>query len=91
MVSQGRALRIAQRIKEELSEIMLFEVTDPRLREVYVTNVRVDRELAFASIFVSAIGKDVNKDEILNSLENATGFLRHALSQRIQLRFFPSS
>ena len=52
MPSQGRVNRIAQRIKEELSTLMLFEVSDPRLANVFITHVKVDRELAF-QIFMS--------------------------------------
>jgi ribosome-binding factor A len=89
MVSQGRANRIAQRIKEELSELLLFETSDPRLSGVHVTDVRVDRELAYANIFFSALEGSERKDEILEGLNHAAGFLRHQLTQRIQLRSFP--
>lgn len=89
MVSKGRANRIAQRILEELSEILRVEVTDPRLSGVYVTTVRVDRELAYANIFVSSLEGAGRKDEILDGFNHASGFLRHQLAQRIQLRSFP--
>jgi ribosome-binding factor A len=89
MVSQGRASRIAQRIKEELSELLIFDVSDPRLKGVQVTHVRVDRELAYANIFVSAVEGSERKEEILEGLEHARGYLRHELIQRIQLRSFP--
>lgn len=89
MVSQGRANRIAQRVKEEFSELLLFEVSDPRLGEVYVTYVRVDKELAYADVFVSCLEGSERADEILEGLEHASGFLRHQLAKRIQLRTFP--
>ena len=89
MVSQGRASRVAQRIKEELSELLLFDVSDPRLSGVQVTHVRVDRELAYANIFVSALEGSERKEEILEGLDHAYGYLRHQLIQRIQLRSFP--
>jgi ribosome-binding factor A len=89
MVSQGRANRIAQRIKEELSELLLFNVSDPRLTGVQVTHVRVDRELAYANIFFSALEGSERKEEILEGLDHAYGYLRHQLTQRIQLRSFP--
>jgi len=89
MVSQGRANRIAQRIKEELSELLIFEVSDPRLSGVQVTHVRVDRELAYANIFFSALEGSARKEEILEGLEHAYGYLRHELIQRIELRSFP--
>lgn len=89
MVSQARAQRIAQRIKEELSSMLLFEVTDPRLQAVFITEVRLDRELAFANIFFSVLEGAERKDEILDGFHSAQGFLRRQLSQRIQLRTFP--
>ena len=89
MVSQGRAERVAQRIKEELSELLLFGVSDPRLEGVYVTIVRVDREMAYANIFVSAIEGAVRKDEILEGLNHATGYLRSQMARNMQLRYFP--
>jgi ribosome-binding factor A len=89
MVSEERTRRIAQRIREDLSELLIFEVSDPRLGGVSITEVRVDRELSFASIFVSAVEGLERKDEILAGFEAAQGFLRRQLAQRIQLRSFP--
>ncbi len=89
MVSQNRASRIAKGIQEMLSEILLFEVTDPRLQGVFVTDVSVDRELAFATVYVSALeGKD-RRAEILQGFKSASGFLRSQLAQRTELRTFP--
>lgn len=89
MVSQGRADRVAQAIQELLSELMLFEVSDPRLAEVYITHVRVDRDLAFANIFVSALEGSERKDEVLEGMERASGFMRSKLARKINLRVFP--
>lgn len=89
MPSKVRLQRIADRIREDLSELLLREVQDPRLRMVYITDVRVDRELAFADIYVSAVEGKARQAEILAGLEHASGFLRSALAQRIELRTFP--
>ena len=89
MVSQARAGRIARRILETLSELLLFEVTDPRLQGVYITDVTVDRELAYASVYVSALEGVEREAEILEGFASASGFLRRQLAQRIQLRSFP--
>jgi ribosome-binding factor A len=89
VVSQSRASRIARGIQELLSEILLFETTDPRLQGVFVTDVRVDRELTQASIFVSALEGAERKKEILAGFEHASGFLRTQLAQRTELRVFP--
>ena len=55
MVTKLRLERINDRIREELSEMLVMEVHDPRLAGITITTVRVDRELAYADIFVSAI------------------------------------
>lgn len=89
MVSQQRAGRIARRIQEALSELLIFEVTDPRLEGAYITDVTVDRELAFASVYVSALEGAEREAEILEGFKSASGFLRSQLARRIQLRSFP--
>jgi ribosome-binding factor A len=89
MPSKIRLQRIADRIRQELSEMLVKEVADPRLSGVSVTDVKVDRELAYADVFVSAVeGKERSK-EVLEGLRSAVGFLRHALAERVDLRVFP--
>ena len=85
MVSKARAERVAERVREELSEIFLFEISDPRLLGVFITDVLVDRELAYANIFVSAL----EGSEMLAGLEHARGFLRSKLAKQVNLRSFP--
>ena len=89
MVSKLRTQRIGDRIREELSEIFLHEISDPRLVGISVTDVLVDRELAYADIYVSAVEGSTRSEEILEGLEHARGFLRYELSHRIELRTFP--
>jgi ribosome-binding factor A len=89
MVKPIRAKRIADRIRQELSEMLLYEVTDPRLEGVSVTDVTVDRELAYAKVYVSALEGSERKQDILEGLLHAAGFFRYQLSQRIELRSFP--
>jgi ribosome-binding factor A len=69
--------------------MLLMEVSDPRLQGISVTDVEVDRELAYASVFISALEGEQRWQDILDGLEHAQGFLRHELSQRIDLRTFP--
>jgi ribosome-binding factor A len=90
MTSEGRANRIARQIKEDLSEILLFDVGDPRLSGVYITDVNVDRELAYANIFVSTLEGSERMDEVLDGLNRAKGYMRSQLARRIQLRSFPN-
>ena len=89
MVSKLRLQRINDRIREELSEMLLQEVSDPRLEGISITDVKVDRELAYADVFVSALEGSERWQEIHEGLEHAQGFLRRELSQRVELRVFP--
>ena len=89
MVSKTRAVRIGERIREELSELLLMRTQDPRTSGVTVTDVKVDRELAFADVFVCTIEGVQRSQEVLEGLNHAQGFLRHELAQRVDLRVFP--
>jgi ribosome-binding factor A len=89
MVTKTRLIRISERIREDLSEILLKESSDPRLKGVTITDVEVDRELAFAEIYVCTIEGSPNSQEILNALDHAKGFLRSELAHRMDLRVFP--
>lgn len=89
MPSPMRLQRIADRIQQDLSELLLFKIQDPRLAGITITDVKVDRELSYASIYVSAIEGQERAKEVLAGLERAKGFLRRELAQRAQLRSFP--
>ncbi|MBT3336765.1 MAG: 30S ribosome-binding factor RbfA [Anaerolineae bacterium] len=89
MPSEIRLQRIADRVKRELSEMLIHEISDPRVQQIYITDVNIDRELAYANIYVSAIEGSERAKEVLSGLESASGFIRRALSQRVKLRSFP--
>ena len=89
MPSKIRLQRISDRIRNELSEMLIKEVQDPRLTGISVTDVKVDRELAYADVYVSAVEGHERSREVIEGLHSASGFLRHALSSRVDLRVFP--
>ncbi len=89
MPSGTRLQRIADRIRQELSEMLIREISDPRLKQIYITDVKVDRELAFADVFVSAVEGVSRAAEVLAGLESASGFIRRTLASRVELRAFP--
>jgi ribosome-binding factor A len=90
MPSSLRLKRISDRIQQELSEMVAKgEIHDPRLEGISITEVKVDRELSYAEVFVSAIEGIARSKEVIQALENASGFLRKSLSERIDLRAFP--
>jgi ribosome-binding factor A len=69
--------------------MMIQEVQDPRLVGVMLTDVTVDRELAFADVYVSSLEGSERALEVIEALEHAGGFLRSELARRVELRIFP--
>lgn len=69
--------------------MVIREISDPRLDGIFITDVKVDRELAYADIFVSALEGVSRAKEVIQGLDHASGFLRKSLSDRIELRVFP--
>jgi len=65
------------------------QISDPRLADIFITEVTVDRELSFANVFVSALSGIDTSQDILEGLQHASGFLRSILAKRIELRTFP--
>jgi ribosome-binding factor A len=89
MVSKTRAIRIGERIREELSEMILQDIQDPRIAGISFTQVRIDKELAFADIYFSALEGSDRAPEVIEALQHAQGFLRSELARRVEIRHFP--
>lgn len=86
MPTETRARRVADRINRELAVLLQRKVADPRLAGLNVTGVDVDRELAYATIYVTA---PEDEQEVLTALDRARGFLRKELASNIPMRAFP--
>ena len=89
MPSGVRLQRIADRIRQEISEMLIREISDPRLKLIYITDVKIDKELTYADIYVSAVEGVSRSKDVLAGLESASGFIRRTLASRVELRSFP--
>lgn len=89
MVSKTRLQRISERMYEELSELLIHKVKDPRLSGAFITDVKIDRELAYADIYVAAPEGSERAEEVLEGFEHASGFFRSHLARELNLRIFP--
>lgn len=85
-IKQGR---MSDRIHQILSHLLLREISDPRLRGVTVTEVRLDAELMYAKVYVSALGNESREDEVMRAFRRAAGFLRREVGKRIRIRSTP--
>jgi len=84
-----RAERVADLVWTELADIMLRAVSDPRVRLVNVTGVKMSEDLRRAKIFFVERGRDECRAEVEAGMQRISGFLRRELGKRLQLRYLP--
>ncbi len=84
-----RISRVEEACKEEISEILLRELKDPRIGFVTITRVRMTPDLRHAQVYVSVLGSSEEIDRTLEGLESARGWMRAHLGRRLRLKFLP--
>jgi ribosome-binding factor A len=85
-----RSERTSKLIQREISELLEREVNDPRLSKlISVTEVTLSPDLKHAKIFVSTLGTEINKEDLLAGFNNASGFLRKELASHLKLKYTP--
>jgi len=90
MATSRRVSRVAELIKREVSQMLLYGIKDDReVGMVSVTDVDVSGDLQHAKIFVSIYGTEEAKVETMAGLKSATGYVRSELGQQIRLRRTP--
>lgn len=89
-VAGHRHERIAEEIRHEVSTMLAGELKDPRLAGlVTVTEVRVSPDLKQARVYVSVMGTQAEQASTLRGLTAAAGYVRHELTERLQMRRGP--
>ena len=89
-VAGHRHERIAGEMQQEIGSMLAGELKDPRLTPVgVVTEVRVSPDLKQAKVYVSVAGDEAEQASALKALTAASGFIRHELAERLQLRRTP--
>jgi ribosome-binding factor A len=84
-----RLERVSEVIREVASETILFELRDPRIKNVTVTRAEVSGDLQHAKVYVSIMGTPKEQQLCLHGLRHAAGFLQSKLADRLQTRFTP--
>jgi ribosome-binding factor A len=85
-----RAERVSSIIKQELSYLLREQVNDPRLASfISITEVSTSSDLRLTKVFISTLGNEVDKNEILKGFAAASGFLRKQLANRLKLKHTP--
>jgi ribosome-binding factor A len=89
MQPSRRPQRLALQIQHEVSLMISRDLKDRRIGFVTVTGVQLSPDLRRARVFVSTMGSENEKQESLEALKHAAGWVRHELGQRIRTRFLP--
>lgn len=91
-MDKRRTLKISSQMQKELSKILAEDINDPRLSDnfiVSITDVEVTNDLSFADIFVSVLGDDSKKESVIEALEQAKGYMKKLIGERMRLRSMP--
>src|ERR687884_1413945 len=84
-----RPEQLAEVIREEVSQIVGYELEDPRVERVTVTDVRVSENLRDASVYVTAEGTESEKTAAMKALQHAAPYVRRQLSILLNLKYTP--
>jgi ribosome-binding factor A len=85
----SRAARLADQIQRDLAGLIRSEVKDPRVGLMTVTAVEVSPDLSYARVFVTTLADTISKEDVIQGLQHAAGFLRSRLSHTLTLRQVP--
>lgn len=81
--------KLSKALVRELSQIILYELNDPRMGFVTVTRAKISPDLKQAKIFISIFGEEKKKKLTLHGLNHAKGFIHKTLGKRLRIRYLP--
>ncbi len=85
-----RIIRISEEVKREVSYLIQHGLKDPRIgKMVSVTSVYVTKDLRYAKVYVSVLGSEEERKQVMEGLKNARGFIRREMGKRVNLRYTP--
>jgi ribosome-binding factor A len=92
MTLHSRTKRVSEEIRSALADLILTELKDPRLTDVMITvnAVHTSKDLHNAQVYVSVLADDAKSAEVIAALNQASGFLKHGVAERVALRFTPN-
>ncbi len=86
-----RIERLNSLLKEVISEVVMRNVRNPRVNQlVTITRVDISNDLQHAKVYISVIGPDLEKEQTLEALQSAAGFIAVHASKKVVMRYFPA-
>lgn len=80
---------MGDRIKEEVSDLLLRRVKDPRIGFLTITDVEVTNNLRLAKVYYSVMGSEEDRRRAAEGLASALGFIKRELGARLHLKYMP--
>src|SRR5947209_12877404 len=84
-----RLARVAEIVREVAASTILFELKDPRVKNVTVTRAEVSADLQHAKVYVSIMGSEKEQTLCLHGLRHSAGFVQSKVGTRLKTRFTP--
>lgn len=85
----NRQKRLGELLKQEISDLILRGIKDPRIGFVSITSVELTMDLRHAKVFISVLGSEAERKASLAGLRSATGYIRRELAHRLRLKYVP--
>jgi ribosome-binding factor A len=84
-----RTAKVAAAVRQVVSSVILFELRDPRVKQVTVLRTEVAEDLRTAKVFVSVLGDETEQRLAVHGLNSARGFIQSRIADELQLRLTP--
>ncbi|MBU1237360.1 MAG: 30S ribosome-binding factor RbfA [Gammaproteobacteria bacterium] len=89
----SRSSRVSEQIHRELSELIRWEIKDPRISPkmslVTLTDVEVTSDYTHAKVFYTLLAGEEHRAEVDHGLKHSAGFLRRELGKRVRIHHIP--
>lgn len=84
-----RSARVGDLLCQEISSIILRDITDPRVEMVTITGTKVSDDLRHADVFFSVIGDEKRWKEASKGLKSCKGYIKRELGKRLEMKYLP--
>lgn len=88
-MSNMRAERVGEQMKQEIMDIVNNKVKDPSVGFLTITDVELTNDLSHAKVYLTVLGSNKEIDNTFKALEKAKGFIKSELGSRMRLRIIP--
>ena len=89
MLPYKRSQRVSDLLREEIADLVIHRLKDPRIGFVTITGVYVTDDIKIAKVYVSVL-KDEDKKTTLDILNSAKSFIRSELSKKLRMKSIPT-